>query len=287
MQLIANTLVEVSLIGLGAIWLYFMYALTQSFYIVLASYFSIGGYVLYIVHKHTEDLFLGILLGGLISMLISFLCERFLFKPFYDKDSSALVLLMVYLSSFLLLANLLGLFFGIDMKFLGVSPRIFYILDANITLPQLILIIFFLVLLILTFIVYKFSDIGLKIRALGQDGELAQVFGINIYKFRYSFSSVLGFSMGIAGAIYTWDIGIEPFLSFNILLYSMVAFIVGGTGSFFGTVIGSFIIAFFKNFLALMLPIYFVDVMVYLILFIMLLFRPYGLFGTKIRVEES
>jgi len=287
MQLITNTLIEFSLIGFIAVYLYFMYALTRSFYVNLASYFSIGGYVLYLIYSVSGNLLIGLFLGGLTGLAVAFLCEKFLFKPFYEKKSSSLVLLMVYLSSYLLFANLLGLLFGNDMKFLGVSPKVISIFGANITLPQLALIIFFMFVLVFIGIIYKFSKIGLKIRALGQDSELAQVFGIDVYKFRYIFAMLAGFSLGIVGGLYTWDIGMEPFLSFNVLLYSMVAFIVGGTDSFLGTVIGSFLISLLKNFLSTIIPIYFVDVIVYSVLFIMLLFRPYGLFGGKVRVEES
>jgi len=229
---------------------------------------------------------MGIIAGGISGGIVALLLERFLFKHFYEKKSSSLVLLMIYFSVFLLFANLTGLVFGNDMKFLGVSPKVVSLLGANITLPQIILIVFSLGFLILISVVHSFSRIGLKIRALGQDSELALILGIDIYKFRYAIATVSGFSLGVLGSIYTWDIGIEPYLGFSILLYSMVAFIVGGVNSFFGTIAGSFIIAFLKNGLSLLFPIYFVDVIVYFTLFTMLIFRPYGLLGEKVRVEE-
>lgn len=287
MQLFVNTLVEFSLISLGAIWLYFMHALVRSFYLTLASFFSVGGYILYLVFKNMGYIFIGILAGGIAGGVVAILLERFLFKHFYKKNSSSLVLLMVYFSVFLLFSNLIGLIFGNDMKFLGVSPKVISLPGVNITLPQVVLIVSSLGFLILISAVYNFSKIGLKIRALGQDGELAQVLGIDIYKYRYAVATASGFSLGVLGAIYTWDIGMEPYLSFSILLYSMVAFIVGGVNSFLGAVAGSFIIAFLKNVLSLLIPIYFVDVIVYSTLFVMLIFRPYGLFGDKVRVEES
>ena len=287
MQSLLNTLFEFSYICLMAVFLYFMYSLTRSFYLVLASYFSIGGYILYYLHNMLgiSYLFVGIFAGGIAASMLAIANEKFLFKPFYEKNSSSLVLLMVYLSAFLLLANLFGLIFGNDMKFLKISSQVLPVGGANITVSQLILTLFSLSFTALMVIMYKFSDMGLRLRALGQDNELAQVFGINVYKFRYIFACISGFSLGVAGAIYTWDIGMEPYLSFTILLYAMVAFIVGGVNSLLGTVVGSFMIAFLKNLLSLFLPIYFVDVVVYSILFITLIFRPEGLFGIKVRAE--
>ena len=129
---------------------------------------------------------------------------------------------------------------------------------------------------------------GLYIRAGSEDTEMAEALGIDI---RRAFTIVFGVGVGvagIAGALLMWDTdwGASISLGAETLLPAFVVVIVGGLGSFRGTVVAGLIVGltdaamtwWFNNYVFFSgLP----ELFVFLILVVGLIVRPQGLFGVE------
>jgi branched-chain amino acid transport system permease protein len=131
---------------------------------------------------------------------------------------------------------------------------------------------------------------GLYVRAGSEDEEMAEALGIDV---RRVFTVVFALGAGLAGAagvLVVWDqsYSLSVPLAADVLLPAFVIVIIGGLGTFKGTVVASLIVGqvtvvtrwFFQNSAAIDfagLP----SLMIFLILVVMLLIRPQGLFGVE------
>jgi branched-chain amino acid transport system permease protein len=142
------------------------------------------------------------------------------------------------------------------------------------------------------FYFFRFTKYGLAMRATAIDQEAALSIGINI-------RTVYALAWGISAAIATIGgvflsinaIAIDPTLG-NIALLAFPAIILGGIDSVSGAVVGGIIIglaqvvtAGYESHFANFLGAGFHEITPYLIMILILLFRPYGLFGTR-KVER-
>jgi branched-chain amino acid transport system permease protein len=142
------------------------------------------------------------------------------------------------------------------------------------------------------FFFFRFTKYGLAMRATALDQEAALAVGINI-------RTVYALAWGIAAAIATLGgvflaiskFAIDPTLG-SIALLAFPAIILGGIDSVSGAVIGGIVIGLARNITAgyeshveTVLGVGFHDIMPYLIMILILLVRPYGLFGTR-KVER-
>jgi branched-chain amino acid transport system permease protein len=133
------------------------------------------------------------------------------------------------------------------------------------------------------------TSYGLHIRAGSEDAEMAQALGIDV---RRSFTVVFGVGAGLAalaGVMLMWDprYGASVGLGVETLLIAFVVVIVGGLGSFKGTVVAAAIVAVVDALASWMLVNDVVtfsglpELVIFLVLVGVLVIRPQGLFGVE------
>jgi branched-chain amino acid transport system permease protein len=119
---------------------------------------------------------------------------------------------------------------------------------------------------------------GAVMRAGMDDKQMTIGLGIN-YGLFSSFIFFLGaFLGGLAGFLGTPIIGIQPGLSFDILLFAVIVIVVGGVGNVQGALLGAILIGIIDGFGKAYFPDFAVFT-IYLAMIIILLSRPYGLLG--------
>jgi branched-chain amino acid transport system permease protein len=140
------------------------------------------------------------------------------------------------------------------------------------------------------------SRIGMIIRAGVQDSEMVQALGINVrqvFTFVFALGSALAALGGVVAAPF---LGVYPAMGSQFLLQSFIAVVIGGMGSYPGAAVGTLILglarAFGDYFVAAGLQFPFLEVVIkgspaiakastVLIMAIVLLIRPAGIFGKK------
>jgi len=135
------------------------------------------------------------------------------------------------------------------------------------------------------YLFFRFTRWGVRMRAVGENPLLAAQRGIElhgIYALAWGLSTFTG---GLAGILLSLDNGLDSSMVI-IGLKAFPAVLVGGLDSLLGAIIGSFIVA-----AAEILAIHHIDPLVsdvipFLVLIVMLMFRPWGLFGTKEEFER-
>ncbi|WP_435093601.1 branched-chain amino acid ABC transporter permease [Halorubrum sp. N11] len=162
---------------------------------------------------------------------------------------------------------------------LGVSIRPLYLFEILIGAVVLVAVWLFL-----TKTLY-----GLYIRAGSEDTEMVQALGIDV---RRAFTVVFGIGTGLAavgGVLLMWDPiwGPSVLLSIDVLLYAFVVVIIGGLGSFRGTVVAAGIVGIADSVTTWLFTTGVVtfsglsEVTIFLLLVGMLIVRPQGLYGVE------
>ncbi len=124
------------------------------------------------------------------------------------------------------------------------------------------------------------TNIGVIIRAGTRDAEMVQILGINM---PLMFTMVFGlgsFLAGLAGALAAPVYAIIPNLASQWVVLTFVVVIVGGIGSFWGAVVGGLIIGVLSSLMELVYPPG-VELTGFLIMGLILLVRPRGIFGVE------
>jgi branched-chain amino acid transport system permease protein len=225
--------------------------------------------------------------------------ERTLIRPIYDREPLFQILLTFGLV--LVLEELMR----IATELVGLQPRSEW-REAMGTAPELLrgtytvagattrgLYMFevFVGLLVVgvTWLFLTRTRYGLYIRAGSEDSEMVQALGIDV---RQAFTVVFGIGSGlaaVAGVMLMWDprFGASVPLSVETLLIAFVVVIIGGLGTFRGTVVAALLIGFVDAVMTWLFQAEHVpfvglpEMVMFLVLVLVLVVKPQGLFGVE------
>lgn len=213
--------------------------------------------------------------------------EKVAYRPLRDADKTSVLISAIGVS--FLLENLgTYLFSGRpknfpDISFLTRMIPIGKSLSIQ-TISVFIPIVTIISLAILTYIINK-TKMGIAMRAVSQDYEIASVMGVNIDNI-ISLTFVIGSSLAAIGGI-MWSVrypGLTPTMGVTVGLKCFIAAVIGGIGNIAGAVLGGFILGFTEIIIIGIFPKLtgYRDVFAFVALIIILLVKPTGLLGEKV-----
>jgi branched-chain amino acid transport system permease protein len=132
----------------------------------------------------------------------------------------------------------------------------------------------------------KYHKIGRNIRAVASNPELSNIFGINsdrVILWAFGIGSALA---AVAGILVAFDTDMTPTMGFRLLLYGIVAMIIGGVGSTWGLLGGAFLLAAAQHLAAYYIGSQWMDAVAYVILILFLIWRPLGFSGKRLKKIE-
>lgn len=243
-------------------------------------YYLIGSFVGITVYKWTGSFPLAILTGGLSAGLIGLMMERGFLRYLPGQLLDQVILTMGFL---FIITNLAKWIWGPVPQM--VPPPSGFAVSLKIGAYSVYLYHLLVIFagLIIACILWYFQEktlYGAIIRAGIDNREMVMAIGINFNKvcaWVFLFGTIIA---GISGVIGLPLLGAYLESGSEILLYAIIVVIIGGLGSMEGALVGSFIIGIIHSFSkALFPPLAFF--MMYLLVVIILLIRPSGLFGKR------
>jgi branched-chain amino acid transport system permease protein len=229
--------------------------------------------------------FLSFLLTLGFSVILGLAVERMALRPMIGESSISVIMLTIGLSS--VFKAIVQLFWGTNIRvFPSVLPSEPISIAGLPVAPVYVAAFFLSVLLFLVFsIFFKYSRTGIAMRATAFDQQAAQAMGIsikNIFALSWCIACVVS---SIGGVILGNINGINVQLG-QLGLMVFPAVILGGLDSLLGAAIGGLIIGVLQNLCDGLAKQFlglggFKEVAAFIILVIILMIRPYGLFGTK------
>jgi len=118
-------------------------------------------------------------------------------------------------------------------------------------------------------------------RATSDDKTIASIVGIKVDRVISSVFGIGSALAAVAGILIAFETNLNPTMGFFIGLKAFAAAVVGGIGSVRGAMLGGFIIGFSENFGIWYIPTGYKNSVAFIILVLVLLIRPSGIFGMK------
>ena len=207
--------------------------------------------------------------------------EKIAYKPL--RNAPRLTALISAIGMSLLLQNYVRLAQTSDfLPFRSLIPNFSFLTPgvSVITTTQLVILVTtFAVMVILTFLI-KFTRMGKAMRATAQDKIMAQLVGIDINKVITVTFAIGSATAAIGGVLIANHMGqINFYIGFLAGIKAFVAAVLGGIGSIPGAVLGSFVLGMTESFGAGYISSAYEDAFAFIILILILIFKPSGLVG--------
>jgi len=287
-----------SIIALGAIGLTLLYGILRFAHFAHGDLMTFGAYVVLLLNVQllpawgVPELKLGPLsfggrmLGALIismavTAMLALLIDRLLYRPLRARRSSAIILAMASLGIAFILRSVIYIIWGPQFLFYSQALRPAWELPLEVRLrPDQVFILGFVLVLVLGLYVFlQSTKLGKAMRAMADNPQLAWISGIETGRVT-AWTWILGAALAAAaGVLYGIDAQLRPDMGWSFLLPLFAAVILGGIGSPLGALVGGLILGVVQQVsTAFLLPTY-KPAVAFLVLILLLLIRPRGLFG--------
>jgi branched-chain amino acid transport system permease protein len=239
-----------------------------------------------------------------MSAAIALLLERVAYRPLLRRNAPRLVALISAIGASFMLAELMGLrdrvsgWFGLDddlasyvgrarinnsMPNLFENKRLFPIGDYNVTLVDLIVIVSAIFMMVLLDQFVRRSRLGRGIRATAQDPETAALMGVNSTRVIQLTFLLGGLAAGVAAFLYMLKIETTRFdVGFLLGVKAFTAAVLGGIGNLRGALVGGLVLGVAENWGSALFGTEWRDVVAFVLLVVILLFRPTGILGESL-----
>jgi urea transport system permease protein len=241
---------------------------------------TLGAYFTWATTSAGVPFVLSVVIAALGVGLVGLLLEHLVIRHFYDRPFETLLLTWGF---FLITTEVIKIVFGTDFRNVT-NPLPLAITLGPVTVPayRTAVAAFSLLLMIgSAFVLYR-TTLGIKIRALIQNREMASLLGLDIartYKLVFASGALIA---GLAGALISPMLSVDPYIGNIYLVRSFFVVAVGGLGELLaGTLIGSFLIGGAETIIALVSSQAFAQTIVFALAIIVLRFRPQGVLGGR------
>lgn len=184
----------------------------------------------------------------------------------------------------IILQNTVMLTMGSDTKPYpkAIETAVYSMGNISVSSVQILIMLVALAFMVgLYFLIYK-TRVGISMRATAQDPSMTSLMGINVDRIisvTFSIGAVLGAAAGILVGIYYNSIVFN--MGSGMGLKAFVAAVLGGIGNIPGTMMGGIILGLAESLGAVAISAKYKDAFSFIILIIVLIFKPTGLFGKK------
>jgi branched-chain amino acid transport system permease protein len=223
------------------------------------------------------------------AMIMGLAIERFTIRPLVGQPVLAVIMVTIALST--ILGGLATLLWGAEYKaYHGLLPTI-TLKIGTISIPSesLIGLIVSVICVVLLMLLFRYTKIGLAMRATAEDLAVVQSVGIKATTV-YAVSWVIACVVGVIGGILLGGVSGANMELAEVGLKAFAVVLLGGVNSIGGAIVGGIILGMSENVAAGYLdPLLpgggLAKVFPFIVMIIVLIFRPYGLFGLT-RIER-
>jgi branched-chain amino acid transport system permease protein len=285
-QLLASALVQGTLYALLALGLNLIYGTMRLLNIAHGEIVMLGGYVVFWAFTLLGIVPLASMWGAaVLTALLGVALYRVMLRPMLA--SSALLARVE--------ANSLLIFFGVSVIVQNLaalaftaSPRGFSYLDEIIEIgamrvgaDRLAVIVTGLAACLGAVALFRFTSLGLAIRAIIQQRDAAALVGIDIDRVNLVVCA-LGFGVaGLAGGLLAMVEQVSPFMGFPYTIAAFIVIILGGLGNLTGSLVGGLMLGLLETYGVAVTSASWRSILLYAVFITILLVRPEGLFGAR------
>lgn len=280
-QQLFNGLTIGSVYSLVALGLTLVYGILHIPNFAHGALYMLGGYITLTMMTSSGlhywlAMFISILVVGIVGVLM----ERFVFHPLRDAppihDKIAAIGILLFLEAFAQFV------WGADYQSMPTPyDQVVNILGITFTLQRLLIIVSAIAVMILLYLFLKKTYTGATIIAMAQNREGANLVGINTNKVAMLTFMISGALAAIASSLAAPINLVFPGMGHLVILKAFVIIILGGMGSIPGAIVGGYILGFSESLGATYISNDYKDIIAFVLLVIILSFKPTGLFAKE------
>ncbi|UCF72841.1 MAG: branched-chain amino acid ABC transporter permease [Deltaproteobacteria bacterium] len=198
------------------------------------------------------------------------------------KDPNILSLILITLGFEMILYGFAGWKWGADQRDLPFPVSDFDIINlgpAVLSYLNIATLLITLILMFILFVFFKYSKVGIAMKATQQNAMAARINGIRtnrILSITWALSSLIG---AVAGILLAPIATLDPNLMLDPLLKGFASAVLGGMTSLVGAALGGYILGIIENLFGGYVSIEFKSVVAFMIIVLVLCFKPSGLFA--------
>jgi branched-chain amino acid transport system permease protein len=282
LQFMANGLVSGVFYALSALGLTLIFGLMRVVNFAHGEFYMMGGLLgWYATSALGLDFFSGLLLVAAVMAVFGWLVDRFLIERVRGQGEEPGILLTIGLSIFIMNTALLIVGTAPQKVLAPMSNAPLFIGPIVLTKLRLFAVACCAVAIIAAHLLIRRTKLGRAMRATFLDPMAAQLVGIktsHVYAATFALGTTLAAISGmLLGSIYVAQVTVGGIVS----LKAFVVVILGGMGSFAGAIVGGLVLGVAEAMWGGYVSTGLVDIVGFVIVILILLFRPYGLFSTR------
>lgn len=277
--------------GLVALGISLIYSGLDIVHFAHGEIFMFGAFFGLVIYKdagvaYPITLFLAMILTGLMGIIIERYCYRRLTRAGGGYTVAGMGMIICGFGMAIILQNIAYLIWGANGRPFPVNSGM-PIMIGDITLPvsYLWIVITSVVLMAVLHVFLKYTKLGRAVRAVAQNKEIAYLMGINV---PLMISLIFGVACALAAAagVLIGPINyVQVEMGYLMLIKAFAAAVVGGFGSLPGAIIGGLLVGVFETLGAGYVSGTHKDIYAFLLLIVVLMVRPQGLFGIEAKVK--
>ena len=285
LQTLVNAVYAASYMALIAVGFVLIFGVMGVINFAHGELYMAGAYaVVFVYAENGLPFFVAVAAGMIFVGLLGLLMERALFRPLRDNPLGGLIASIGFL---LILQTLAVLGFGVRMEHIPPPTQqtlaVFGIEGVILPLQRLYVILAAVLLLGGLWAFLRRSKFGVALRACAQDAEAAALQGISIDQAARIAMFIGAALAGVAGALTAPLVRTGPFMGHSVIVTAFIIIIVGGIGSLEGAVVAAVLYAMVHTFVTTFFDGVIAEIVGLLLMLMLLVVRPTGLFGIKDR----
>ncbi|MEI8393302.1 MAG: branched-chain amino acid ABC transporter permease [Rhodospirillaceae bacterium] len=284
LQQLVNGLVLGSTYALFALGFTLIFGVLRIINLTYGFYFSVGAFVaLWLARSVGASVWLALPGGALAAGLVAVVLDSLLLTRLRHAKAGELSSLMVTLGAVLALYSAMAALLGTEIRrfpFGFVGSAALEAGGVRLSLVQIVIVGTAFTLAALLFLVLRYSRLGLMIRALAENEDVARLMGIDVDAMVVAVSFLSGVLGGTAGVLLGLNFNaIQPFMGEAMMLRGFAVIIIGGLGDVRGALVAGVTLGVLEVLTAGYVSSNAKEAVGFAILVLTLWLRPVGLFG--------
>jgi branched-chain amino acid transport system permease protein len=246
------------------------------------SLYMLGGYIGVSAMDAIGNFWLALLVVPLVVGLIGLVTEMVLIRPIYSRGPIFHILLTF--GVFFVIRGLVTEIWGGDLLNIPAPALV----DGSITIGpvvyprfRLFQLLVSLAIVLLIWLSFRRTSLGSLMIASAHDPEMVDALGFKVSRIYTGVFAVGSMLAGMAGFLAGAQSSVNLGMDVDIIIVAFAIVIIGGLGSFRGAVIGGLLVGLVQSYSALFAPPYVAQMSIFLLMAIVLILKPEGLFGAE------
>ncbi len=278
-QLIVNGIAVGSIIALAAVGLTLTFGILRLSNFAHGDFLTLGAYLTWLINTIGVNIWLSMILAAAGTVAAMLLSEKLLWSKMRSIRATSTTLIIISIGLALFLRN--GIIFIWGGKNQNYNLPVTQALDIfGLKVPQNQLLVLGLAVLAILALHYLLQNtkIGKAMRAVADDLDLARVSGINVDRVIFWTWLIAGTLTSLGGSMYGLITAVRPNMGWFLILPLFASVILGGIGNPYGAIAAAFIIGIVQEISTPWLGSQYKQGVALLIMILVLLIRPKGLF---------